>query len=223
MRKEHMQLDVPLFRQTTDFTCGACATLMVLKYFDRKVRFSVRNEFLIWSKTAALPFKFSSPYRIAAFFVKERFETRLIMEHRASTGKVPRECCDVDSSEQRLFLRFLNAHNAILKKKIASVTLGRKPTISDVKTALIGCTPVIVLIDSYYTDKIRGAQNLRHLPHWIVVTGYEGDLFYVNDSTCETRLKPGDTILESRLLRKAMDMQRVEWPPALITVGPRVR
>jgi hypothetical protein len=57
---------------------------MVWKYFDRNVQASKRNEFLVWTEIVALPFKFSSPYRIAAFFIKKGFETKLIMRRRMS-------------------------------------------------------------------------------------------------------------------------------------------
>ena len=105
-----MRLGIPLYRQTTDFTCGACATLMVWKYFDKRIHASKQNEFLIWSETAALPFKFSSPYRIAAFFTMKGFETRLVMEQgMGGEGKTPLECCRVNTTERQLFLKFFRA------------------------------------------------------------------------------------------------------------------
>jgi len=75
-----MRLGVTLCKQTTDFTCGACATLMVWRYFDRNVQLSKRNEFLVWMEIVALPFKFSLPYRIAAFVIKKGYETKLLMK-----------------------------------------------------------------------------------------------------------------------------------------------
>ena len=99
-----MRLGVPLYEQTTDFTCGAAATLTVWRYFDGNVQLSKRNEFLIWTEIVALPFKFSSPYRIAAFFIKKGFETKLIMRRRMSDeGKILLECCQTDPAEARAF------------------------------------------------------------------------------------------------------------------------
>jgi len=105
-----MRIEVPLYRQTTDFTCGACATLMVWRYFDRKVQLSKRNEFLTWTEIIGLPFKFSSPYRIAEFFIKKGFETKLLMKQETSgIGKALLECCQVDPAERNLFLDFFQA------------------------------------------------------------------------------------------------------------------
>ena len=218
---EHIQLSVPLYRQTTDFTCGACATLMVWSFFDRKAELSKRNEFFIWTETVALPFKFSSPYRITAFFIKKGFETRLLMKQEEYFElKAPLECCLVDSAEKELFLDFFEAYNSILKRRVASAILDRKPTLPDIRRALSARSPVILLIDSYYTVKARGAQDPPHLPHWIVVTGYEGERFHINDSIHGESLKPGKMILEARVLRKAMDTyRRFGWNPALIVVA----
>jgi len=216
-----MRLEVPLYRQMTDFTCGACATLMVWRYFDRKAQLSKRNEFWVWTETVALPFKFSSPYRIAAFFIKKGFETKLIMKQRTSSqGKAPLECCQVDSSERTLFLDFFKAYNAVLRRQVASATLDRKPALSDIRRALHTRSPAILLVDSYYTVKARGAQNPPHLPHWIVVTGYDGKKFHINDSIYETGLGLGKIMLEGRVLRKAMGTyKKFGWEPALIAVA----
>jgi len=216
-----MRLKVPLYRQTTDFTCGACATLMVWRYFDRKVQFSTRNEFWIWSEIAALPFEFSSPYRIAAFFIKKGFETKLIMKQRRGPyNRTPLECCQVNPAERKIFLDFFRAYNAILKREIASTIMDRDPTLCDVRRAIYAHSPAILLIDSYYTAKTGGVKNPPHLPHWIVVTGCDGEKFHINDSIYEHGLKLGRVILEERILRRAMDTYRkFGWAPAMIIVS----
>jgi hypothetical protein len=218
-----MRLEVPLYKQTTDFTCGACATLMVWRYFDRNVQLSKRNEFLTWTEIVALPFKFSSPYRIAAFFIKKGFETNLLMSQKISgEGKILLECCQTDPAERKLFLDFFEKHNEILKRHISSSILDRNPTMPDIRRALSNRSPVIALIDSYYTSKARGAKDPPHLPHWIVIRGYNGELFYINDSAHESGLKTGKMIVEEQLLEKAMDTySKFGWSPALIDVELR--
>jgi len=216
--QKRTRLRVPLCKQTTDFSCGACATLMVWRYFDRKVELSKQNEFLIWMEIVALPFKFSSPYRIATFFVRRGLETRLLMGQEAgSEGKTLLECCQVDPTERRLFLDFFKAYNEILKSHIASAILDREPTLRDIKIALFNDSPVIALVDSYYTAKTRGARDPPHLPHWVVVTGYEDDKFHLNDPMYETGLKSGKMVMDSGVLEKAMaTYPRFGWPSALI-------
>lgn len=212
---------MPLYKQTTDFTCGACATLMVWNYFDRKAQLSKQNEFMIWTETAALPFKFSSPYRIAGFFIKKGFETKLIMKQEMSGEELTSlECCRAEPAERKLFLDFFKAYNEILKKQVASATQDRKPTLSDIRRALSAGNPAILLVDSYYTLKARGARNPPHLPHWVVVTGYEDEKIHINDSIHEIDLKPGKMVLESLVLKEVMDTyRRFGWPSALIVVS----
>jgi len=216
-----MLLDVPLYRQTTDFTCGACATLMVWRYFDRNVQLSKRNEFLIWTEIVALPFKFSSSYRIATFFIKKGFETKLIMKQGTSgEGRILLKCCQTDPAERKLFLDFFKAHGRILKRHITSAILDRNPTLLDIRRALSNHSPVIALVDSYYIAEARGARNPPHLPHWIVVRGYEDEKFHINDSIRESGLKIGKIIMEGRILEEAMDTySRFGWPSVLIIVG----
>lgn len=205
---------VPLFRQTADFTCGACATLMVWGYFDSNVQLSKRNEFLIWTEIVGLPFKFSSPYRIAEFFIKKGFETKLLMKQEANSEDITLlECCRVEPAERKLFLDFFQAYNRILKSRVASAILNKKPKMSDIKKTLSKHSPIIALVDSHYTATDKGARAPSHLPHWIVVTEYEDNRFHVNDPA------QGKIIIEERVLEKAMDTySRLGWPSALIVV-----
>ena len=193
---------------------------MVWRYFDKTVEFSKRSEFLTWTETAALPFKFSSPYRIAAFLMKKGFETKLIIRQEAiSESKAPLECCQVEPAERKLFLDFFKAHNAILRRQIASAIVDKRPILSDIREALLEGGLVILLVDSYYTLKARGMRAPYHLPHWVVVTGCEDKKFYINDSIPETGLKPGKIMVKGRVLRRAMDTYpRFGWSPALIVV-----
>jgi hypothetical protein len=214
-------LRVPLYRQTTDFTCGACAALTVWRYFDRNVDLSKRNEFLIWTETAALPFKFSSPYRIAEFFIKRGFDAKLVMKQGGRTElEAPFECCLVDASERELFVDFFQRHNRIVKRRIASATVDREPTLPDMRRSLTNGNPVILFVDSYYTVKARGTSKPPHLPHWIVVTGHDSGEFRINDSIDEKGLGAGKIALKGSVLREAMDTHhRFGWPSALIVVA----
>jgi hypothetical protein len=76
------------------------------------------------------------------------------------------------------------------------------------------------LVDSYYTSKARGAKDPPHLPHWIVIRGYDGEQFYINDSTNEKGLETGKMVMEGPIFEKAMDTySRFGWPSALVIVG----
>jgi hypothetical protein len=196
---------------------------MVWRYFDRNVQLSKRNEFLVWTDIVASPFKFSSPHRIAAFFIKKGFETKLLMSQGVSgEGKILLECCQTDPAERKLFLDFFERHSEILKRHISSAIVDRNPTPLDIRRALSNRSPAIALVDSYYTSEARGAKDPPHLPHWIVIRGYESGKFHVNDSTHENELKTGKMVMKERLLEKAMNTySRFGWPSALIIVGSR--
>ncbi len=220
-----MLVDIPLCRQTTDFTCGACATLMVHNYFDGSVKISRRNEFTIWSDIVALPFKFSSPYRIAMYFTKNGFKTTLVMR-RGTYGeaRILRECCQTDPAERDLFVDFYNEYSTILERQVSSDQTHRNPVPGDITGALSNGSPVIALVDSYYTTKTRGSKNPVHLPHWIVVSGCENGRFHINDSISERGLKNGKIIVDEQILEKAMDTDSsLGWPPALIIVSEKAK
>lgn len=54
----------------------------------------------------ALPFKFSSPYRIAAFFIKKEYDTELLMKQgKSDDGRILLECCQTafESLESGIF------------------------------------------------------------------------------------------------------------------------
>jgi len=120
------------------------------------------------------------------------------------------------------FLYFFEKHKEILKRHISSAILDRNPTMLDVRRALSNHSPVIALVDSYYTSKARGAKDPPHLPHWIVIRGYDGEQVYINDSTHERGLETGKMVMKGRILEKAMDTySRFGWPSALVIVGSR--
>ena len=208
---------VPLYRQTADFTCGACATLMVWRYFDSSVQLSKRNEFLIWTEIVGLPFKFSSPYRIAEFFITKGFETKLVMKQESISEDITlHECCRVNPVERKLFLDFFQAYNEILKSRVAPAILDKKPTMPDIKKTLTNHSPIIALVDFYYTAAAIGVRAPPHLPHWVVLTEYEDKRFHVNDPA------QGKLIMEEQVLQKAMNTySRLGWPSALIVVTPQ--
>ena len=107
-----------------------------------------------------------------------------------------------------------------MKRRIASATVYREPTLSDVRRSLTNGNPVIVLVDSYYTAKARGTSKPSHLSHWIVATGHENGEFRINDSIAEKDLGTGKIALKDSVLRQAMDTyHRFDWPSALIVVA----
>jgi len=140
-------------------------------------------------------------------------------QETSSEGKTL-DCCQVDPAVWKLSIDFFKASNAILKKQIASTILDKKPTLSDVRRALCARSPAILLTDSYYPMKARGARAPPHLLHWIVVTGYEDEKFHINDSIHESSLKTGRMIMNGRILERAMDTySRFGWHTVLIVIG----
>lgn len=213
-----MKGGVSIFKQTTDFTCGACATLMVWRHLDNNVPLSKQNEFLIWTDIMGLPFKFSSPYRIAEFFIKKGFEAKLIMkQENVSEDIMALECCRVEPAERKLFLDFFQAYDRIMRNRVASATLDKKPTISDIRKALSNHDHIIVLVDSYYTVADKKPRTQQHQPHWIVVTGCDNKGFHANDPA------QGKITLGKRALKKAMDTHpNFGWPSTLIMVKSKL-
>lgn len=107
----------------------------------------------------------------------------------------------------------------VLERRIASAIVEKKPDLFDIRMALAGRRLVILLVDSYHAIRARGSRYAPHFPHWVVVTGFEGERFYMNDSIHETGLRPGKLTLEVGVLAMAMETyRRFGWAPAMITV-----
>ena len=51
----------------------------------------------------------------------------------------------------------ISRHTAILEGRVASAIVEKKPDLFDIRMALAGCSPVILLVDSYYTVSSRGS------------------------------------------------------------------
>ncbi|MDD5254210.1 MAG: peptidase C39 family protein [Candidatus Nanoarchaeia archaeon] len=67
------------YLQTTEYTCGSAALLMVLKHFD-KMQSNRENEFKIWMESALLPVRASSIYGLALYAKKLGLNPEIYVE-----------------------------------------------------------------------------------------------------------------------------------------------
>ena len=61
-----MRLDVPLFTQTSDFSCGSACVGMALKYFNFVSELNRDLEYELWRETNAVEMKGAGRYGVCA-------------------------------------------------------------------------------------------------------------------------------------------------------------
>jgi len=168
-----MKLDVPYYSQTFDFTCAPACLMMAMKLFDPSVRFERSLETQIW-KEATLAFMTSGlggceAFGVAVAGLRRGFHARVIVSSR----KPP----------------FLNSVRAHFKKEVIELVHSnllreahergagidyRPVTLDDISDGLAAGEVPIVLISLHRMHGFKA-------PHWVVVTGYDGDGLFVND------------------------------------------
>ncbi|MFN3621812.1 MAG: peptidase C39 family protein [Nitrososphaerales archaeon] len=187
-----MKLDILHYKQSTEFTCGPACIMMVLKLFDKEVKMSRRLEFEIWRECNMIgslgsdAFGLSIPLLrrgVGVKVVTERKETipikRIIRRWGEGRGQV---------AKYAMALSYEDA------KKLDAKILFRKPKVADIKEALNSGAAPIVLVNMYEMYRCN-------IPHWVVISGYEQDWFYVNDPY----RRRGQIKIKEAILNRSMD------------------
>ncbi len=167
-----MQLDVPYYQQTADFTCGPACVLMVVKYFDPDEQVSREFEFDVWRETTTIGSWGSDPYGLSLPLLKRGLLVNVISEKEQPfpLQRIARVWGE-DAAEVALF--------AVNQSQKKALDLGlkfekRKPTLEDTKTAVYSGSLAIALVNMYVVHRYN-------IPHWVVAVGFDGDSVYVKD------------------------------------------
>ena len=160
-----VQLDVPYYAQTLDFTCGPACVMMAMKHFDPGLRLNRTLELRLW-KEATLIFMTSGlggcgPFGLAVAARRRGFDVRLAL----SSHRIP-FVSSVRSAEKRDVIRLV--HRDMKREAQAlGVEVGYGDFGLDALTAALdaGVVP-IVLISIYRLHRER-------TPHWVVLTGHD--------------------------------------------------
>ena len=170
---EAIRLDVPFYRQHYDFTCGPASLIMVMKYFDKKLRPSKEVEMDIWRESNMVESYGSSRYGLAFAAEKRGFRVNLYSNMRGAgfVRKIEDKIGKVDYRTLSLHLQERRRRSLELGAKEASIRgLTEKMLRENLKAKFI---PILLSNAEYF--------NSEDVPHWIVVCGIDARKFYVNN------------------------------------------
>ena len=155
-----MRLDVPLFTQTSDFSCGSACVGMALKYFNFVSELNRDLEYELWRETNAVEMK-------GAGSLIERAKTYI----KANGG----------NEGYLLFFHDMQKRVCAMNGTTQEV---RKPTLQDIREAVQSDRVCIALVSTIIFE-----EEDEDIPHWIVITGEDNGILTVNNPIDEDSSK----------------------------------
>lgn len=164
---------VPYYQQTLDFTCGPASLMMGMKALAPDLDLSRRLELRIWRESTTV-FMTSGhggcgPYGLALSAFRRGFEVEVYVNDEGALF-----ITSVRDPEKREVMRivqedFLDELRDLPVKRVYGAL-----NVGELQEKMEHGGIPVVLISSYrlYQEKF---------PHWVVVTGYDEDYFYMHD------------------------------------------
>lgn len=181
-----MKLNIPLYKQTTDYTCGPSSVSMVLSYFNKK-KPTREKEFELWPEIMSVPFKIASAYGIAGALAKRGLKVILFMKNNPTTKKEVQICFkyeNIPKSSQNKHFQYYKFYKNVLRtnaKKAGVKFVNNLPSASLILKSLKKRYAVIAGIDDYQIRKMIGKKKLQHIAHAVVIKGLSKDRIIIND------------------------------------------
>lgn len=168
-----VQADVPLYRQTLDFTCGPACLMMAMSHFDPDLVLDRKLELRLWRESTTVFMTNGlggcGPVGLGLSAARRGFEAHVVIGHHS----VP-FLTTVKQESKREVIRLIHetmledAREARMPLELVDFNL------KDVFRALDRGEIPILLISVY---RLYGEKA----PHWVVVRGYDAEYVYIND------------------------------------------
>ena len=166
-------LDVPYYRQSTDFTCGPASLIMAMAAHDPALDAGPRLELRLW-REATTVFMTSghggcSAHGLALAAFERGYRVRLFL----SDPGVP----FVDSVRDEAKKQVIRQVHEDFQDRIAEAGIAEEPfprTITALEEMMAEGGAPLVLISSY---RLTG----NKAPHWVAVSGIDKRFVYIND------------------------------------------
>jgi ABC-type bacteriocin/lantibiotic exporter with double-glycine peptidase domain len=205
---EHI-LAVPFHRQASEFTCGPACLMMAMKFFKPSLRTTRRLEFDIWREANLVESYGTSKEGLALAAARRGFDVYTMgrpIRHSfvdAIADKVP----GIDYEMLELLYNDTKAKFKSLSLKNISSRLELPKLKSVLEKSHV---PILLTSTSLFGEK-------EDLPHWIVLTGYGKNSWYVNNPLG----KQPNTRISYRVLEENIGYRQVRC--ALIVRGLRLQ
>lgn len=175
--KEHSNLSVPFYQQTTDFTCGPSSLMMAMKSLNNNYKRSRSEEIQIWREATTI-FMTSGhggcgPHGLALSAHRRGYKVELYLNSR--------ELLFVNSVRQKHKKEVIKVVQEQFNKEIKDakipVTYG-KVNWNHLRQIIQDGGVPLVLISAYRLTETK-------TPHWVVITGMNDDFVFFNDPDVE--------------------------------------
>lgn len=170
---EQLSRDVPHYAQTTGFTCGPAALMMVMQALQPKMPVNADLEFQLWREATTI-FMASGhggcgPQGLALSASKRGFGVRLWIN-----SEQPLFLAGVRDETKKKVLEIVH-RNFTAQLKVSPVVVKRRAAgINDLRQELAAGGMPVVLISHYRLSRTKTA-------HWVVVTAVDDHFVYLHD------------------------------------------
>lgn len=168
-----VNLEVPYYAQTLEFTCGPACLMMAMKHFDLSLALNRSLELMLW-KEATLIFMTSGlggcdAFGLAVAARRRGYPVRVILSNQNTPF-----LSSVRSGEKKEVIGLVHQQ---LKAEAEAMGVDSEYYnfgFEDIAAAMRGGQVPIVLISTYRLHRIKA-------PHWVVVTGFDRKNVYFHD------------------------------------------
>lgn len=190
--KPLVNLEVPHYPQTEEFTSSAACAMMVLKFMNKNFKLSKDQEYGIWQEAVNGSVWHGSKYGIAYALAKRGARVKIISNTKDEG--YDRKLAVYENVN----LDTLTASFNEIKGKAISMKVDEEHssniTINSIKKTLSSNQLPIVLIDANVINPY-----MESSPHWVVVTGYDKDAFFINDPYSDSTMTLDAEVFKSAL------------------------
>ncbi len=164
--------DIPHYPQSEEFTSSAACAMMVLKFLNKNFKVRKDEEFAIWQDAVNGSVWHGSRYGLAYALAKRGARPEIVSNAKKEGYEKKLavfEGINVDT---------LQASFEEIKRKAADMRIResvRPTSLESIKKSLNSGKIPIVIVNASALNPVEDA------PHWVVVKGYDKDLFYIND------------------------------------------
>ncbi|MEM0086756.1 MAG: peptidase C39 family protein [Candidatus Micrarchaeaceae archaeon] len=178
--KKSINYTIPHYAQTEEFTGSAACALMALKYINNKTKLSKEEEYNIWQEAVNGSVWTGSRYGLAYALAKRGAKVGIVSNVQ-DEGYERKLAVYEGINLDTLIASFNEIRNRARAANIEEYN--SDVSLKLIKKALSAKHLPILLVDAKSINP-----TLESSPHWVVVSGYDKDAFYVNDPYSDSRI-----------------------------------
>jgi hypothetical protein len=177
-------LQVPFYRQASQFTCGPASLMMAMKFFQPSIHLNRGLELDIWRESNLVESYGTSKEGLAVAAVKRGFSayTMGVSRRHSFVDEIADKIPNVDKE----VLELLYNDTKMKFRNMGLENVNRTIVLPMLKTILKRShIPILLTSTSLFGEK-------EALPHWVALTGYSEDAWYVNNPLAKSPNTPVD-------------------------------